>query len=159
MSIITLPSELQIGHEYLIYKEGPFEYLGYNNRLYSFKKQNITKTFDSNGIEKLIDIQGLENYTNRNITVPEYPSLDELTFNTFQQPTKQLWASPNNITSHFSYTDLLALNELCHDYKVSEIPTPGTPKYMQLLGHPEWETLKKYLTRISPTIDLPENFG
>lgn len=165
MKKITLISELIGGRKYQIDGEGPYEYAGRaeQNQTHVFKFEDRFATFAGSSIEKLIlagTVFELENSAFDSVTVPEYQHLDVFTQSVFQDtPVRSLFESMN-ILSEFSRTDLLILDDLCRDLKLTYLPAdPSDPTAEALVKDPRWPLFNKYLRKLVPTITTPDELG
>lgn len=156
-SRIELYSELQPGQSYSV--EGQeMPYQGDADGVHTFGEGDRTHTYSTEDLQQLIDAGDVQTISNQAAgqTVDQYPHLDRFTRNTFGSPTQDIWRTAG---MDLNETDLHTLDEMIRRHRLNEMPLPGEGKYPQLLDDPHWRTLKSYLTKISPDIDLPEELG
>lgn len=158
---IELYSELQPGQSYSV--EGQeMTYQGEDEGQHTFSTGDGThrhrQVYTTEDLQQLIDAGDVQTVSNQasGQTVDQYPHLDRFTRNTFGSPTQDIWQTAG---LDMNETDLHTLDEMIRRHRLSEMPLPGEGKYPQLLDDQHWRTLKSYLTKISPDIDLPEELG
>lgn len=153
---IELYSELEQDKKYTL--EGQeYTYAGKRENDFVFvDAQGSESVYSMQDLQQLIDAGDVKSVGNPEIeeTLSNFPKLDRFTRNTFGVPTHTLLELGN-----INDTDLYTLEELIERHHLTEMPLPGEGKYDKLLADEHWQTLKRYLTAISPDIDLPEELG
>lgn len=167
---IELSSELEPGKSYTIDGNGPFIYdhqFGHDTRGltgYAFRNAETGEALSllRTETEKLIDEGKVVQYLKKDdeipSSIPDYPSLDRFTRNTFGESTLAIWERVR-IREHMNKEELLTLETMLSKSSTTEMPLPNERGYESLLGNRHWSILKKYLKLIYPNIELPENLA
>jgi len=157
---IELYSELEPGKKYSI-EGSEYTYNGVQEGQHAFSTEDGSPyTLSQADLEQLINAGDVKAVQSGSIedTVPQFRTLDRFTKNTFNVPTDQIWER-SGVREHFNETDLYTIDSLCQRLGLAEMPLPGEGKYEEIINDEHWPTLKRYLTLISPDIELPEELG
>lgn len=127
-------------------------YLGYDSKLqvYVFKNDTTFEciAYTEDVLLKMFssDLVWASKVTNE-ITVPDYPSLDILTSQVFNDNCIEVW-SANRLTDFMDRSELLKIDDLCRNLDLIDLPEPGENGYKTLVSHADFPLLSKYMSAL-----------